>query len=1105
MVTNKKILVIAFVCAFFLLACKHKDTLFTKLSHDKTNINFRNIVLEDDERFSCLNFPYYYNGGGTAIGDFNNDGLPDIVFTGSMSRNRLYVNKGNLSFEDVTDKAGIAKYEGWCTGVTVADVNEDGWLDIYICRSASESASYRTNLLFINNHDLTFTEKAAEYGLNDSGYSTQASFFDYDKDGDLDMFLIKQSKPEYAKGNYVTLHKQITEAAAPQFENKLYQNNNGHFTDVTHAAGISSNTLTFSLGVSTADINMDGYPDIYVSNDYNEEDYMYINNRNGTFTQQLKNSLDHVALYSMGCDVADYNNDLLPDICTLDMLSDKNYDLKLHHSADRFDKYEQFLSYGFYPFFMHNQLQKNNGDGTFSEVSRVAGIDATNWSWSVLFADYDLDGKKDIFITNGVKRDITNLEYMRFASDNSKRVAEGGEPVSFKDFLTHIPGDVTPHYLYKNEGRDKFQNVTEDYGLDESIVSNGAVYADLDNDGDLDLVTNNIDEEASIFRNNSDKKIPKNNFLQISFNGTKQNPLGVGAKLFLYLKDKTIYQEQLLTRGFQSSVDTRITIGLGEEGLIDSARVIWPDDSYQVLTNVKANQFIKLNRADAKLTFNYSQLASHGPSTFTEVQPAPLQYQHVENYENDFYTQPLMPHFYSHNGPAMAVADVNGDGKKDVFIGGAKGTAGKIFLQEYHGQYSPLAEASFKPDAGYEDVAAAFFDVDNDGDADLYLVSGGYEFDKNSPFLQDRLFINDGKGNFTLKTGALPTRLENKSCIAVCDMNNDGFADVFVGGGVVHGSYPLSSPGRIFMNDGKGNFIDKTKEVCPALLTLKGIISSAVWVDVNKDGKKDLVVAGEWMPVTTFVNNGTSLTLNPNKEPLPTGWWTSLAVADIDGDGDDDIIAGNFGLNTPLKTSSNEPVEIYYSDIDGNGVIDPFLSSYSEGKPWPFVGMDDANKQVPSLRKKFYEYTSYATAGIKDVYPSSVKLEDVPKMSAAELRTVYLENTGNGFAMHQLPVEAQYAPVYAICVQDVNNDGYKDVLLFGNNKYNRLRIGQLDANHGILLAGDGKGGFTYVPQYKSGLNVRADVRSATILDNKLVIGVNNGPVRVYQLNNMAKK
>jgi len=1076
-------------------SCERSDTLFTKLSSSKTNIDFRNLILDNNERFSCLNFPYYYNGGGVAIGDFNNDGLQDIVFTGSMVKNRMYINKGGFHFEDVTERSGIARFEGWCTGVTVADVNQDGWPDIYICRSALENAAYRTNLLFINNHDLTFTECAARYGLNDSGYSTQASFFDYDKDGDLDLFLIKQSKPEYARGvnlNYNALKRQ---SADPVFENKLYRNDGNHFTDVTDQAGISSNPLTFSLGVVTADINMDGWPDIYVSNDYNEEDYIYINNKDGTFSQQVRNMLDHVALYSMGCDIADFNNDMLPDICTLDMLPGKHFDLKMHSSADRYDKYRQFLSDGFYPFFMRNQLQKNNGDGTFSEIAQLAGIAATDWSWSVLFADYDLDGRKDAYITNGVKRDITNLDFLQFAQEHAQAMKQGGAPISFQEYLTHIPGEVGPHYLFRNMGNDRFKDVAEASGLGETLISNGAAYVDLDNDGDLDLVTSNIDEYASVYRNNAEKIYPDRHFIKFAFKGPKENPSGIGAKVFVFGKNKTIYQEQLSTRGFQSCVDPVISVGLGDEKEVDSVRVIWPDDRYEVLLGVKAGMTLTLDHTAAGGKFDYAQLAPKRQTLFTEV-PNAIPYSHKETFTNDFLTQNLMPHFYSHDGPCIAAADVNGDGLVDIFIGGSKDNPGKIFFAEKGGGYKAAPEGFFAGDPHCKDVAAAFIDADGDGDMDLYIVSGGYEFDKDSPAFQDRLYINDGGKGFHGKKDALPVFHRNKSCIAVCDINGDGHADIFVGGSVEPGNYPMSTPSRILIGDGKGRFSDQTAAICPSLLHQHGIVHAAVWVDVNKDGKKDLIVAGEWMPVKIFLNHGTSLEDATGKigDILPAGWWCSLTAADMDGDGDEDIVAGNYGLNSSLSASDKDPMEIHYSDIDGNGIIDPFISTYEEGVSYPFVGMDDANRQVPVLRKAYYNYTNYAKTTTGDLYKDS---KNVPAMSATELRTVYLENTGNGFAVRQLPVEAQYAPVFVSCLEDFNHDGHKDILLLGNNKYNKLRIGQLDANHGIVLAGDGKGHFNYVPQTTSGLKIRGDLRSATCIDHSLIIGVNDELPKVY--------
>ncbi|HVV03092.1 MAG TPA: VCBS repeat-containing protein [Puia sp.] len=1090
-------------------SCERKDTLFTRMDMGNTHVDFRNVILDNNERFSCLNFPYYYNGGGVAVGDFNNDGLPDLVFTGSMVKNRLYLNKGNFQFQDITLKSGIAQFNGWCTGVAVADVNGDGWQDIYICRSALEDGKDRTNLLFINNGPaadggpVSFTESAARYGLNDSGYSTQASFFDYDKDGDLDLFLIKQSKPEYARGinlNYAGLKRQ---AAEPAFENKLYRNDGGHFTDVTHQAGINSNPLSFSLGVVTADVNMDGWPDIYVSNDYNEEDYLYINNKDGTFTDRLREKLDHVALYSMGCDIADYNNDGLPDICTLDMLPGKYYDLKMHSAADRFDKYQQLLSYGFYPFYMRNQLQKNNGDGSFSEIAQLTGMDATDWSWSVLFADYDLDGLKDAYITNGVKRDITNLDFLQFAQEHAQAMRQGGAPMSFQEYLTHIPGEIGPHYFFRNKGGDRFENDAAGTGLGETLISNGAVYVDLDNDGDLDLVTNNIDDYACIYRNNAETLYPDRHFIKFLFKGDRGNPSGIGSKVFVYSKGQVLYQEQLLTRGFQSGVDPAMSVGLGVAKEVDSVLVIWPDDKYQVLKSVKTGQTDTLQQSAAAGRFDYGRLSPSAARTlFTEVAEA-IPYTHKEAYRDDFLTQSLMPHFYSHDGPCMATADLNGDGLTDLFIGGSKGGAGKIFFAGRDGKFVAAPDAFFKGDENCKDAGAVFFDADGDGDMDLYVVSGGYELEKNSPAFRDRLYINDGKGLHE-KKGAVPALLQNKSCVAVYDINQDGHPDLFVGGSVSPGNYPLSTPSRILMNDGKGVFTDRTAEVCPELLSQNGIVHAAVWVDVNKDDKKDLVIAGEWMPVKIFLNNGMTLTRAEGLgQTLPSGWWFSLTVADMDGDGNEDIVAGNYGLNSPLRASVEQPMEIHFSDIDQNGIIDPFISIYQEGIAYPLAGMDDAIRQVPMLRKNYYNHVAFARAGIGDLYRDK-NLKDVPGMSVTSLETVCLRNTGHGFSVDSLPVEAQYGPVYVSCVEDFNHDGYKDILLLGNNKYNKLRIGQLDANHGILLAGAGGGQFHYVPQNVSGLKIREDVRSAVCINGSLVVGVNNGAPKVYRTVGVSK-
>ena len=938
------------------------NTLFTKLPASKTGINFRNMLQESNELFNIMTYPYFYNGAGVAVGDINNDGLVDVCFTGNMVKNRLYVNKGNFRFEDITDKAGIASKEGWCTGVTMADINEDGHLDIYICRSGLSNINYRTNLLFINNGDLTFTEKAAEYGLDDAGYSTQASFFDYDKDDDLDCFLINQSTPDYSKANleYAQLRNKKADSL---LANKLFRNDRGHFVDISAQAGISSNVLTFSLGISTADINMDGWPDIYVANDFNEHDYYYINNQDGTFKESLKQMLNHTSQYSMGMDVADYNNDLLPDICVLDMLPENNHDLKMHVGADNYDKFNLLFSQGYYFQYMKNTLQKNNGDGTFSEIGQLAGIAATDWSWSPLLADYDNDGYRDLFITNGYKRDNTNMQFLKYSIDQSIRIQQGEAPLRVEEYISKMPGIYLNNYIYRNKGNEQFENKIVEWGFDEKTFSHGAVYADLDNDGDLDIVTNNTEDYAGIYRNNAEKGSPQQQ-ISIILKGTNANRAAIGAKVFLYNGKQQWYAEQNPVKGFQSASDTRLHVGLGNNTNLDSIRIVWPNDATQVFTNVSAGKSFV---ADIK-TATEKYIYTHVPvSSLLKPVTDALSYTHTENYENDFTRQFLLPHFYSHSGPCMIKGDVNGDGREDIFVGGAKGIGASLFLQTPDGKFKPGNLIPFVADAASEDKDAAFFDADGDGDIDLYVASGGYEIETGSMLLQDRLYFNDGKGNFVKRADALPAYLANKSCVKPADIDADGDYDLFIGGHVKPARYPYHEPSKILLNGGKGNFTDFSDQY-PVLSEL-GLVTDAAWIDINKDKQNDLVVAGEWMHPALLENNKGKLSRSVLNDKIAglTGLWNKMLAADFDEDGDMDFVIGNYGLNSILKASVEKPVDMYALDIDGNGSVDPVIAHYVSGISYPFVAMDDIIGQVPSFKKKFYEYEAYANTKMTDV------------------------------------------------------------------------------------------------------------------------------------------
>jgi len=1079
------------------VGCKNTPSkLFTKLDKTETGIDFRNI-LEESPEMNVLNYSYFYNGGGVAIGDINNDGLQDILFTGNMVKNRLYLNKGDFKFEDITVKSGIADNQGWCTGATMVDINGDGKLDIYICRSADGDPARRKNLLFINNGDLTFTEEAEKFGLADKGYSTQASFFDYDKDGDLDMFLINHSLQKYSTG--VQQNADLRNIKNPDFAIKLYQNNNGHFKDVSSEAGITSNVLSFGLGVAISDINSDGWPDVYVSNDFNEPDYLFINNGNGTFTDKLAESMDQVSLYSMGSDVADYNNDALPDLMTLDMLPEGNKAQKMHSGAENFDKMQFLFQKGFYYQFSRNMLQKNNGDGTFSEIGQLAGVSNTDWSWAVLFSDFDNDGNKDLFVSNGYVKDYTDMDFLKFTMDKIIRARQGNQNVTVTDFIEKMPSNNISNYVFQNMKNDRFERRNKTWGLDEEGVSAGAAYVDLNNDGYMDLVVNNTNDFAAIYRNNGKQTI-KNNYIRIKLIGDPQNERGIGTKVTVYCKNNKYFQEEMPVRGFQSSVDPVLNFGLGKDTVIDSIVVIWPDNKSQKLPNIKVNQTLIANTRDAINSDLGQKVIPRKYFTNTSA----INFSHKENEFNDFNVQSLMPNYLSRQGPCMAKADINGDGRQDLFIGGAKGELGKLFIQDAEGKFFNKVSKDIAADSLSEDVAAEFFDANGDGKMDLYVGSGGYEFAENDPLLQDRLYINDGKGNFSKKKVGLPQMLISTGCVKAADIDGDGDMDLFVGGRLVPGKYPVAPMSKILLNDGKGNFRDATTTEAPVLERI-GMVTDAIWMDMNKDGQPDLIIAGEWMPIKVFINQKGKLT-DASSEYIKfnsTGWWNKILAEDMDGDGDKDLIIGNCGLNTQFKCSNKEPMTMYFKDFSGNGSINPILCYYIDSMSYPAASLDDLTGQIPALKKKFLEYKDYATATIHDIFTPD-QLSNAGVLKAEMMQTVYLENQGSkGFLLHPLPLEAQFAPVYAITSLDVDKDNKKDLVIAGCNSWTRIKFGQLTANHGMLLSGDGKGNFKYIPQWKSGLNIRGNVRSMELVPGnkgvQLFFGVNNSSVKSVKL------
>ena len=1073
--------------------------LFKQLDSSVTGINFHNDIKED-EYTNAIVYEYTYNGGGVAIGDVNNDGLDDIFFTANQQPNRLYLNKGNLKFEDITVASGTGgRRDCWKTGVTMADVNADGLLDIYVCYSGDLPGNKRANELLINkgvekNGIPQFLDEATQWGIADSAYSTQASFFDYDKDGDLDMILINHTPHAFENLDEPYL-KFLRNKKNPETGVKLFQNIGDKFKDVTAGSGINNSSLSFGLGVSVADINNDNWPDIYLSNDYMAPDYLYVNNRNGTFTDRIDEMIGYTSEFSMGNDVADFNNDGWNDIYTLDMVPEDNHRQKLLSSIDNYEFFELRNKVGLHPQFMRNMLHMNNGNNSFSEIAQLSGVSNTDWSWAPLFADFDNDGWKDLFVANGFVHDYTNLDFLKYMGDYLRQNNYNVRNQNLLQLALEAPSSDVINYVYKNNGDLTFKNMSASWGIDKPSNSNGAAYADLDNDGDLDLVINNTNQQAGIFRNDANKT-KDNHHLSLKLKGEKKNTQAIGARIFLYSGTLMQTAEQLLTRGYQSSVSPTLHIGLGKSKQVDSLRIIWPSGKMQLLKNVAANSVLQLNEADAKETFRMANV-----ETKPLIHPLTnvINYTHLENVANDFKRQPLLTAALSFSGPCMCKGDLNADGLEDLFIGGASGQAGKVFLQNKKGQFTATIQPAFNEDINSEDADACFADVDRDGDLDLYVCSGGYDrFLPNDPALQDRLYLNDGKEKFIKANNALPVMLVSKGCVAAADINSDGAVDFFVGGRVIPGRYPETPQSFLLLNDGKGHFTDITSTAANALAKA-GMISTAVFTDINADKQPDLVTAGEFMPVQVWINNKGHFTDETNtyfNKPV-FGCWNKIVIDDINNDGRPDIIAGNTGLNSVLKCTEKEPAELYYKDFDDNGSVDPILCYYIQGKTYPAVLRDELLDQMSIMRTRFTDYKSYADATLQDVFTSEELQNTIHLKATSFASSCFISTVHNKYEQLDLPIAAQESPVYAISVTDIDGDNVKDIIIGGNVSHARLRFGYCRANHGQILKGLGNGKFEIIPPARSGLQINGDMRSIVVINHTILFGVNNAPLVSY--------
>lgn len=1108
----KNLLYLSFVIMLLISSsCKEQENpkLFSKIDSNHSGITFNNKIVETDS-FNILTSEYIFNGGGVAIGDFNNDEKPDIFFTGNQVSNKLYLNEGDFKFKDVTETSGLRAIDKWKTGVAVVDINNDGFLDIYICAAMFSTEIEKSNMLFVNqgldkNGVPIFKELAKEYGIADRGNSMNATFFDYDKDGLLDLYVLNNVDVHKLPSNY---RKKITDGSALSNDRLYHNNGDNTFTDVTIEAGIT--TEGYGLGIAIADLNYDGWSDIYVSNDYLTNDLLYLNNQDGTFTNKIGEFLKHQSKFSMGNDISDVNNDGYLDIITLDMLGETNYRLKTTVRSTKYNDYVLNEKYDYGYQYMRNMLQMGQGINVpYSEIGLFAGVSRTDWSWSPLFFDADNDGLRDLLITNGFPRDITDLDFGEFNFNVSRFLSPS-------QILDSIPVVKIPNYAFKNIQNGQFKDTSTEWGLDIPSFSNGAAFCDLDDDGDLDYVINNINDEAFLFKNNTNdnKKINKH-YLKVKLIGPENNKDGIGAKLVIREKDNEFqYQEQYLTRGYMSSVDNIIHFGLNDLKAVESLEIIWADGKQQTLEGLKSDQTVVLNYHDAKLTnkkLTFPFIPKNTLETYTEIsEEISVDYTHDELDMVDFNVQRILPKKLTQNGPCITKGDINGDGYEDFIVGSSSGLSPSIFYQDKNGKFSNKNLFTDVYNKTFEEESMVLFDLENDGDLDLYLVSGSNEFMEGGEFYTDRLMLNDGKGNFQLSDKNMPKIQASGSIVAAEDFNNDGFTDLFIGGRTPFANFPLPEKSFLLLNS-NGTLKDVTDSLAPGLRNC-GMITDAVWKDFDNDGRKDLIVTGEYMPVTFYKNEESKFTRleNTGLDSL-LGWWNSIEGKDFDNDGDIDFVVGNMGGNNLFQPSQNKPFTILYKDFDKNGTIDPiafayFKQSYTDttyaSVPINFGG--DLFGQSPLFRSKFNLYKEYANT-TQHTLLSKEELEDAQELTANFDRSIYVENLGNGkFKSKPLPWETQISTINDFEIIDFNHDGNLDIFLVGNDFGNEVFIGRYDAFNGLILQGDGKGNFKPIHTKESGFSAYGDAKYITSVKSALndepyiIVTQNRGKLLIFK-------